>query len=106
MRMRTDLRAGHVPGQPALPVTDQHRIPHQPLAKHTCGWCGGPVADNTRKLNRARVLCHSCMRAEFGSAEAYDQFIRTERARTRERGKAYRRALSHPWPNQHGEPGA
>jgi hypothetical protein len=91
MRWRTDLRAGHVPGQPATPLTDARRIPHIRLRQHTCGWCGGKVADSTRKVNRARVLCHQCMRSEFGSAEAYDQFIRTERARTREREKKQQR---------------
>lgn len=91
-RWRTDLRAGHVPGQPAQPLTDPKRIPHQLKVTHMCGWCGGIVAHSTRQVNRARVLCHSCMRAEFGGSEAYDDFIRSERARTREREKRRKRA--------------
>jgi hypothetical protein len=87
MRWRTKNHVGNVPGQPDAPLTDARRIPHIRLRKHACGWCGGKVADSTRKVNRARVVCHACMRAEWGSAEAYDQFIRTERARTREREK-------------------
>jgi hypothetical protein len=90
MRWRTDKKTGNVPGQPATPLTDARRIPHVRVRSHVCGWCGGRMADATRRVSRARVLCHACMRSEFGGAEAYDSFIRTERARTREREKKQR----------------
>jgi hypothetical protein len=80
MRARTTARAGFRPGQPELVLRDPKRIRSAGLTHHVCGWCGGPRSHH--KPYRHRVLCHSCMRAEFGSAESYDAFIRSERART------------------------
>lgn len=85
LRWRTANHAGNVPGQPERPLTDPLRVPHRGLARHTCGWCGGPRSHSNATTRRSRVLCHQCMRAEF--PEGYDQFVRTERARTREREK-------------------
>lgn len=81
-----------VPGHAAAPLTDPERIPHQEATTHVCGWCGGTVSHNNRAMNRSRLLCHSCMRAEFGGPDSYDAFIRSERARQRERAKRISRA--------------
>lgn len=73
------MRAGSASGQPAAPATDPARIRHRELTKHVCGWCGGPNSHTNRTTRPSRVLCRSCMRAEFGSEYAYDSFIRSER---------------------------
>lgn len=87
LRWRTAIRAGNVPGQPARVYTDPDRIPHHSATSHTCGWCGGVNSHTNRMTKKWRVLCHSCMRSEFGSMYGYDQFIRSEIARSRYRGK-------------------
>lgn len=79
IRLRTAMRATGANGQPKAPVTGHGNIPHRELTRHTCGWCGGPNSHTNRTTRPYRVLCRSCMRAEFGSEYAYDAFIRSER---------------------------
>jgi hypothetical protein len=86
MRWRTYARLGNTNGQPGIPLDRPEDTPHQQVKKHICGWCGGPRSHlSTTHVSTARVLCHLCMRAEFGGYQGYDSFIRSERARHRKK---------------------
>lgn len=83
LRMRTVIRAGFVPGQPAAPETGHGTRPRGNPERHTCAECFGP-----RSAYRRGPFCARCELALFGdSRDGYQKFVRTERARRREATK-------------------
>jgi hypothetical protein len=82
LRMRSTGRRPQQ-GQPARPVTDPERIPHQDQEEHFCAECFGP-----RSRYRDGPFCARCEQDLFGDGRSgYTRFIRSERARRREAAK-------------------
>lgn len=81
LRIRTTRRAVQQ-GQPERPLTHES-IPHEQQHKHVCAECFGP-----RSGYRRGLFCFQCERALFGDgSDGYQAFVRSERARQRERAK-------------------